>query len=89
MRKAGCASPSGLTGYYADLYAHEPLWAVLPASFIAAFFVVSVMVAGGAVLRFPWWFLAPMTLVSMACEGALRGFGSGRSGVCASPPSVS
>ncbi|TXF10350.1 hypothetical protein [Pelomicrobium methylotrophicum] len=46
------------------------MWAVLPAAFIAAFFVVAVMVAVGALLRFPWWFLAPA--VSMGFEWALR-----------------
>lgn len=45
---------------------------MLPAAWIAAFFVVSVLVAVAAQLRFPWWFLAPFTLVSMALEWVLR-----------------
>ncbi len=57
-----------LWGYYIDLYAHEPLWAVLPAAFIAAFFVVAVQVSVAAILRFPWWGLAPLCLVSMMLE---------------------
>lgn len=61
-----------LTGYYVDLYSHEPLPLVVPAAFVAAFFVVSLAVAGAAMLRFPWWFLAPLTLASMCCEWALR-----------------
>lgn len=67
-----CVAVGLLTAYYVELYAHEPLWAVLPASFIAAFFVVAVGVAVAALLRFPWWFLAPLTFVSMAFEWALR-----------------
>lgn len=61
-----------LWGYYTDLYWHEPLWAVLPAAYLAAFFFVAMLVAVAAVLRFPWWLLAPLCLVSMACEWALR-----------------
>lgn len=61
-----------LWGYYTDLYWHEPLWAVLPAAYLAAFLVVAVGVAVAAVLRFPWWGLAPLCLVSMACEWAWR-----------------
>lgn len=61
-----------LWGYYTDLYWHEPLWAVLPAAFLGAFFVVAAGVAAAAVLRFPWWGLAPLCFVSMACEWALR-----------------
>lgn len=61
-----------LWGYYIDLYAHEPLWAVLPAAFLAAFFVVAVLVAVAAVLRFPWWGLAPLAFASMAIEWVLR-----------------
>lgn len=57
-----------LWGYYIDLYAHEPLWAMLPTAFIAAFFVVAVLVAIAAVLRFPWWVWAPFCLVSMMLE---------------------
>lgn len=61
-----------LWGYYIDLYAHEPLWAVLPAAFLAGFFVVAVLVAVAAVLRFPWWGLAPLAFASMAIEWVLR-----------------
>lgn len=61
-----------LWGYYIDLYAHEPLWTVLPAAYIAAFFVIAVLVAVAALLRFPWWGLAPLCLVSLALEWALR-----------------
>lgn len=61
-----------LWGYYIDLYALEPPWAVLPAAYLAAFFVVAVGVAVAAVLRFPWWGLAPLCLVSMVLEWALR-----------------
>ncbi|MGB9577729.1 MAG: hypothetical protein ACPL3S_00510 [Halothiobacillaceae bacterium] len=61
-----------LTGYYVENNAHEPLWLMLPASFVAAFFVVAVMVAAAALLRFPWWLLAPLTAISMAFEWALR-----------------
>lgn len=61
-----------LWGYYLDLYWHEPLWAMLPATFIAAFFVVAVLVAVAALLRFPWWGLAPFCLISMGFEWALR-----------------
>ncbi len=61
-----------LWGYYTDLYWHEPWWIVLPTAYLAAFLVVAVGVAVAAVLRFPWWGLAPLCLVSMACEWALR-----------------
>lgn len=57
-----------LWGYYIDLYAHEPLWAVLPAAYIGAFFVVAVLVSVAAILRFPWWGLAPLCLLSMMLE---------------------
>ncbi len=61
-----------LWGYYIDQYAHEPLWAVLPAAYVGAFAVLAIGVAGAALLRFPWWFMAPLTFASMALEWALR-----------------
>lgn len=67
-----CVAVGLLTGYFVELYAHEPLWAVVPASFLAAFFVVAMMAAVAALLRFPWWFLAPLTAVSMVIEWGLR-----------------
>lgn len=36
-----------LTAHFVELYAHEPLWAVLPAAFLAAFFVVALGRGGG------------------------------------------
>ncbi|MFN3612056.1 hypothetical protein [Tepidimonas sp.] len=61
-----------LWGYYIDLYWHEPLWAVVPAAFIAAFFVVAVGVLVAVVLRVPWWLFAPLALVSMSLEWRVR-----------------
>lgn len=61
-----------LWGYYIDLYWHEPLWVVVPVAFIGAFFVVAVGVAVAALLRVPWWLLAPLTFVSMVCEWGWR-----------------
>lgn len=61
-----------LWGYYLDLYWHEPLWLSLPTTYLAAFFVVALGVVIAAVLRFPWWLMAPLCFVSMAGEWALR-----------------
>ncbi|PJF46088.1 MAG: hypothetical protein CUN48_15585 [Candidatus Thermofonsia Clade 3 bacterium] len=57
---------------YLDTMPQEPLWLALLASLLAAVFVVSVGVAAAALLRFPWWFLAPLATVSMAIEWGLR-----------------
>ncbi|TSE20589.1 hypothetical protein Talka_00939 [Tepidimonas alkaliphilus] len=63
---------AGLAGYYISLSPHEPLWLLVPVSFIVAFFVVSVWVATAALLRVPWWLLAPLTFLSMVAEWGWR-----------------
>ena len=63
---------AGLTGYYVSLFPQEPLWLLVPVAFIVAFFVVPVWVAVAALLRVPWWMLAPLTFLSMTAEWGWR-----------------
>lgn len=61
-----------LTVAYVGTLPNEPWWLAWPASFLSALFVVSLGVLAAALLRLPWWLLAPWTLVSMAVEWTLR-----------------